>query len=161
MFAQLADIGFVIGIVQAIKYFNLADPQYAPIVRAVYVFTTLIILAFYYRIWTVIKGKDEKTTITVPVPPLSAPAGGDSKRTITIMEYDLEELQKVAKQALISFAIIMTIHSYWGYIQPLILQSILPYRNLLGSPLFQIHILGRPTNGVLRRPWKDPNPFAQ
>ena len=61
---------------------------------------------------------------------------------------------------LLSFAIIGFLHWKWGVIQPLLLQSIMPLKNIIfDSQLFQIHLFNKAASGTLQRPWKVENPF--
>ncbi|KAJ3171740.1 hypothetical protein HK101_011243 [Irineochytrium annulatum] len=46
------------------------------------------------------------------------------------------------------------LHFQWGYIRPLLLQSVLSLRTVSSTPLFQVHVLGKPATGDLKRPWK-------
>ena len=79
---------------------------------------------------------------------------------MTIKEYDLAEVGKQVQQVLVSAAILVAIHSYFGYVQPLFLQSLLPWKNLLTLPLIRIRFWGCKATGDLARPWKAPNPFG-
>lgn len=82
------------------------------------------------------------------------------KKKMTVMEYDLAEVGKQIQQILVSAGILMAIHSYFGYAQPLFLQSIMPWKNLLTLPIVRIHLFGCSATGDLARPWKAPNPFG-
>lgn len=79
---------------------------------------------------------------------------------MTVMEYDLIEVGKQIQQTLVSAGILMAIHSYFGYAQPLFLQSIMPWKNLLTLPVVRIHAFGGKATGDLARPWKAANPFG-
>lgn len=79
---------------------------------------------------------------------------------MTTREYDESEIVKLLRTTLTTMAIIAFMHFKFGYIQPLILQSILPLKNvLLDAPLFQVHLFGKPAEDKLKRPWVAPNPF--
>lgn len=87
---------------------------------------------------------------------------------MTISEYDSAELRKLIQQTVFSVLLLSFLHYKYEYIQPLILQSILPLKNLYSTPLFKIFILGRnaETEKELKRPWvaggsgAAANPFA-
>lgn len=79
---------------------------------------------------------------------------------MTIREYDESEVRKFIQSTLTTMAIIAFMHFKFGYIQPLILQAILPLKAVfLDSPLFQVHLFGKPAQDKLARPWVPPNPF--
>jgi hypothetical protein len=52
------------------------------------------------------------------------------------------------------------LHFYFKFTQPLVLQSILPWKNLFAMAVVQIRIFGYAAEGKLARPWKAPNPFG-
>lgn len=79
---------------------------------------------------------------------------------MTIEEYDLLKIKEFAKQSLISIVILGTLHYKYEFIQPLLIQSILPLKAAFSLPIFQIHLFKKPAVGALLRPFKAPaNPF--
>ncbi|KAJ1958066.1 phosphate transporter (Pho88) [Linderina pennispora] len=89
-------------------------------------------------------------------------AAGSSGQRIetTNVKYDLQEVAKLQKSSLFTVVIVLFMHFKFGYIQPLILQSILPLFNFVKSPLFQVHVLGKPATDSLARPWVPESPFG-
>lgn len=83
-----------------------------------------------------------------------------TKKKMSVLEYDLAEVGKQMQQTLVSAGILVAIHSYFGYVQPLFLQSILPWKNLLTLPVVRVHLFGAKPVDDLARPWKAPNPFG-
>lgn len=82
-------------------------------------------------------------------------------KEVTICEYDIAELKKLIQQTVVGVAILGFLHFKFDFVQPLILQSIFPFKNLLSSPLAKIHIFGKSAeSGELKRPWKAPSPFG-
>lgn len=86
----------------------------------------------------------------------------NTKRMITTtnMRYDLQQNAQARKQAIVGLAFMMFLHFKFGVIRPLVIQSILPIKNALQSKWAQVHLFGKPAEGVLRRPWKADSPFA-
>lgn len=82
------------------------------------------------------------------------------KRKLTVQAYDLEEIGKQINQILMSFGILSAIHYFFGYSQPLFMQAILPWKNLLTHQLSLVHLWGCKAEGDLQRPWKPANPFG-
>ena len=78
----------------------------------------------------------------------------------TYGDYDREKLKEALRTALTGAGVMMAFHFYFHLTQPLALQSIMSVKTAIGSPLAKIYILGKKAEGDLRRPWKNPNPFA-
>jgi hypothetical protein len=57
---------------------------------------------------------------------------------MTVKEYDLSEWSSQFKQTLFPLALIVGLHFYIGFVQPLIIQSIIPLKALYSTPLFQV-----------------------
>lgn len=52
------------------------------------------------------------------------------------------------------------LHLWFKFTQPLIFQSLLPWKNFFTLPVVQIRLFGFKAEGTLARPWKVPNPFG-
>lgn len=52
------------------------------------------------------------------------------------------------------------LHFWFKFTQPLIFQSLLPWKNFFTLPVVQIRLFGFKAEGSLARPWKAPNPFG-
>lgn len=52
-------------------------------------------------------------------------------------------------------------HLKWGYLRPLLLQSVLGLRTLSSAQIVQVYIFGYPATGDLKRPWKGPAAIGQ
>ena len=63
-------------------------------------------------------------------------------------------MTKNTPQQLIGLAIMAVMHLKFGYTQPLLIQSILPLKNIFDNPIIQLHVLGKPAVGDLKRPFK-------
>jgi hypothetical protein len=66
---QLVTIGLVFGIIQAVKYFNLQDPEYLMTIRYVYAASNIIIFIILYYTKTIIDGTKSSTKIKITPPP--------------------------------------------------------------------------------------------
>ncbi|KAJ3000021.1 hypothetical protein HDV02_000973 [Globomyces sp. JEL0801] len=75
-------------------------------------------------------------------------------------DYDVSQLKSLAFQTVLGVVIIAVMHFKYGYLRPLLLQSVLAFKTLYGVPLIKVHILGFPATGELQRPWKAPNPLG-
>jgi hypothetical protein len=74
--------------------------------------------------------------------------------TTTIHEYDSTQLRNAFRSQIMGVAMMAFMHLYMKYTNPLVLQSIIPLKSALESPLASIHIFGAPASGDLKRPFK-------
>lgn len=51
-------------------------------------------------------------------------------------------------------------HLYMKYTNPLLMQSILPFKSALEQNIVQIHVLGKAASGDLKRPFKAASMFG-
>lgn len=71
-----------------------------------------------------------------------------------MIEYDLDQVNTQLKQNFTSLAIIAFIHLKFGYVQPLLMQSIMGFKAFFMTKEARIHYLhGNTTTGELRRPF--------
>ncbi len=140
---------------------DLNDPKIVMTLRFVYGASQLLSLLFCLWLRSKVnKIADKKHFVEVEESAKPFSSEEPKKKTMTVMEYDLVEVGKQIQQILVSAGLLMAIHSYFGYAQPLFLQSILPWKNLLTLPIVRIHLFGCAATGDLARPWKAPNPFG-
>ncbi|KAJ1549040.1 hypothetical protein HK405_010833 [Cladochytrium tenue] len=72
----------------------------------------------------------------------------------TVKEYDLSKNNEQLQQYFITLGLMIFMHFQWGYLRPLIIQSLLGLRTLYSVPLFQVYILDKKAADDLKRPWK-------
>ncbi|KAI9145895.1 inorganic phosphate transporter Pho88 [Paraphysoderma sedebokerense] len=156
----LANIAFVMITINVANKLKLMDEENVNIVRAIYAASQIITLAVLFFVRTKINSKNDETTLTY-TPPKQFGAPEPEPVTTTNHKYDLAELSKSFNQTLIQVGILGFLHVKFGYIQPLLLQAVLPLKNLFSSPLVQIYVLGKDDKAQgLKRPWIAPSPFA-
>jgi hypothetical protein len=80
--------------------------------------------------------------------------------TTTVQDYDTTQLKSGVKSAFMGIGMMGVMHLYFGYTQPLLVQSIMPIKNLFESKVAKIHLLGNEATGELKRPWKTGGLFA-
>ncbi|KAJ2705680.1 phosphate transporter (Pho88) [Coemansia spiralis] len=154
---QLMQLVIIFGTMHVVKKAGLENPEYAPVIRAAYGIASATILALTFYIKTLIEKRNDTTALEYDDP---SPGSQNQRVVTTVAKYDVSEVAKLQKSTLFTAAIVMFMHFKFGYIQPLILQSLLPILNLYKSPLFQVHILGKPATDSLKRPWIPESPFA-
>lgn len=79
--------------------------------------------------------------------------------TTTNCDYDQQQVWQQIKQVAMGVAILGLVHYKWGYVQPLLFQSILPLKNVIDASVYKVHLLGKPAEGDLKRPWKAASPL--
>ncbi|KAI9275945.1 inorganic phosphate transporter Pho88 [Phascolomyces articulosus] len=87
------------------------------------------------------------------------PAEGEAVTT-TNVEYDVSQVKQFIQSTMSSILMISAMHWYFKFTQPLVLQSILPIKNLLTHKVALIHLWGDAPEGDLKRPFKTESPFA-
>jgi hypothetical protein len=100
---------------------------------------------------TVLKYVDSAQPFSQEQPPLV---------TTTVQEYDTTQVKSGVKAAFMGVGMMGVMHLYFGYTQPLLVQSIMPIKNILESKVAKIHLLGKEPVGDLKRPWKTGGLFA-
>lgn len=79
----------------------------------------------------------------------------DKLVSTTNMEYDIEDVKKQLKQGFTGLAIVAFLHLKFGYVQPLIIQSVLGFKTFFMTKESRIHLFnGKTTTGELKRPFR-------
>ena len=91
--------------------------------------------------------------------------GEEKKETLTYYEHDLREVKKAGTSQAFGFLMTSVLHFYFKLTPPIVLQTIMLPLNMMETPAFQVHVLGKDgsENKKLQRPWmpeEKPNPFA-
>lgn len=153
---QLSSILFVFAIVHATKHIDLKNYDNIFWIRFAYFFSQFLLYVLAIYIKYKIKRTSDKTKIQVTEKQNSLSNEPPRVTEMTVMEYDLKLVQEFIRQTTISTCILLFMHYKWEFIQPLIIQSILPLKAAIFLPIFQIHLLRRPAEGDLKRPFKPP-----
>jgi hypothetical protein len=77
----------------------------------------------------------------------------------SVMAYDLEQLKNQFTQTFMGLGIMAFLHLRFGYVRPILLQSIFGFKTLYATPLFKVHFMNEEAVDKLKRPWKT-NPFG-
>ena len=161
LFSQMSSIGLVLLLVQVSKRFDLTDPAIIAKIRIVYLAAQAVYISLCLLIRYIINRKNDTTTFTyAPAQsPFSMNPGAAPSITVTVRDYDLGENRKQLQQTVLSTVVMMVLHFKFGFVQPMIFQSIPPLKQLLESHLTKIHLFGCKAEGDLKRPFKVPSPF--
>ncbi|KAJ3143136.1 hypothetical protein HK100_008255 [Physocladia obscura] len=149
------NIALVIGINQIATKFELERPEFVPYIRAAYFTVQALTLAIAFYIRTKINNKNADKT---PLVYTEAKSIFDPKNletvTTNVTDYDITKSNEALQQTALGVLMMCVMHFKFGYIRPLLLQAILGLKNVAGTQLFEIYILGKPATGALQRPWK-------
>mmetsp|Transcript_66328 Transcript_66328/g.130025 ORF Transcript_66328/g.130025 Transcript_66328/m.130025 type:complete len:215 (+) Transcript_66328:59-703(+) len=140
-----------------IKYFGIDLTEYRDNLRiafGVVVLLKFIVIFFIYM-------KSQQSIDLKPVVVTEKGSDGkETKKTMTVKEYDASQAIKSAGQALFALCITCGIHYKWGNPTPLFFQCLMGPIGMLDDSLFRIHVLGSKAEGKLERPFKPaPSPF--
>ncbi|CAO1624060.1 unnamed protein product [Sympodiomycopsis kandeliae] len=162
MNAAVTNLAFMMGAMQVAKRIPFEEnPEYLTYARIVYVAAQITVLLINYFISMKIKKANDLTVLKYvsPKQPMSQEPG--ELVTTTHRDYDLQEVSKAMRGVYMGMAMVAGMHLYFGSVQPLVIQAILPIKNALESKQAQIWIWGKPTTGDLKRPFKAPaGPFG-
>jgi Phosphate transport (Pho88) len=142
--------------------------------RAAFITYLIALQAILLYIRTQAKLQNDQTEITLGSPLsslLQSQIGGGSSggsgilksmassflaTTSTIVDYDLKQANNMQSGLIMNMMFMWFLHFKMQQVQPLLVQSITGFANMIYSPLFQVYVLGR----NLERPFKSPTPPA-
>ncbi|KAL5485920.1 PHO88 [Sanghuangporus weigelae] len=130
------------------------DPEVLNYVRIGYVSVQLLVLSAYYYVSMKIKQKNDQTVLKYvePSSPMTQQPG--ELVTTTVRDYDLNEVSKLVRSVYMGLAMMAFLHLYLKYTQPLFIQGLMGLKNVYDAKVVQIHIIGKPAEGDLKRPFK-------
>jgi hypothetical protein len=155
-------MAMVFGSIQLLRFVDMTNPRTINLLRMGYITSQMLMLLLWNYIRTRCKnGKKGGDMVEVEEP--AAPFSGEPAKTkkMSVLEYDTMEAGKQLQQVIIGTIIMLVLHFWFGMVQPLFLQILLPWKSIVAQPLIQIHLFGFPATGALKRPFKQPNPFAE
>jgi len=162
--------GGVLALSQAIKLLvkRYGEKRQAVLVaRALYVGFLLAHQALLSAVKARVEAENDTTPLTLPGSPLLASIAAQGAqqgetsallrsllaRETTVRDYDLEAVRKGRHSQIGSMLLELFFHFRHGYLHPLILHTVVGFVSLAKDPLVQIHLLGRPAEGKLSRPF--------
>jgi len=151
---QITNLIIILFFMQVSKKIDFNDPTVLTSVRALYVFSNVIIVGVYLYLQQQINKKKDLTTLKYVEP---APMGSTEEPkliTTTVHAYDLQQLRALYKAQLMGVGMMGVMHLYFKYTNPLLIQSIIPLKGAFEGNLVKIHLFGIPATGDLKRPWK-------
>ncbi|SCV74522.1 BQ2448_7551 [Microbotryum intermedium] len=150
----ITNLLFSLGAMQVARKIDFEQKDTLQLVRIGYVASQLICLLAYYYVSVVIKRKNDLKVLTYVEPKAPMQQEPGAQVTTTNRDYDLSEVSKAVRSVLIGIAFMSFMHGYLKYTQPLFIQAIMGIKGLYDSKILQLHILGRPATGDLKRPFE-------
>jgi len=153
MNAGVQNLVISLGLMQLARKVPLDDPEVLNYVRIGYVTAQVIILGVYYYISMTVKQKNDQTVLKYvePQSPMSSEPG--QLVITTVRDYDLAETSKLLRSVYMGIAMMAFMHGYLKYTQPLFIQGLMGVKNLYDAKPVAIHVLGKPAEGDLKRPF--------
>ncbi|KAG2202027.1 inorganic phosphate transporter Pho88 [Mucor mucedo] len=137
--------------------------NYVSSLRLLYLGVQVTIVALSYLLIYKIRQKNDQTVLKYVEPASQSWDGtetADQLINTTVMDYDIAEVHKTVKQSAMGILLITFLHFKFGYVQPLLVQSILGFKTFLMTKEVRIHYWGSPTTGDLKRPFRLEAPFG-
>ncbi|KAI1424796.1 putative phosphate transporter [Xylaria sp. FL1777] len=151
---QIVNLIIIFGMMQVSKKIPFDDPTVLNGVRALYIGSNILIAAIYGYVLLQINKKKDLTTLKYVEP---APMGSSEEGklvTTTVQAYDAQQIKASFRSQLMGLGMMGFMHLYMKYTNPLLIQSIIPFKSALEANLVQIHLFGKPASGDLKRPFK-------
>jgi len=136
------------------------DPVILNYVRVGYVLSQLAIMGTYLYVSYKVKQKNDQTVLKYVDSPNPLSSGSGGLVTTTVRDYDLSETSKSLRGAYFGIAMMAFFHLYMKYTQPLFIQALMGLKNLYDAKVVAIHVLGKPAEGDLQRPFKAASMFG-
>jgi len=150
----LYNLGISLVAMQVARKIPFDDPDVLNYVRVGYVASQVIILGLYYLTSLRIKGKNDQTVLKYVEAPNAMTKDPGALVTTTVRDYDLAETTKLVRGAYMGIAMMAFLHLYMKFTQPLFIQALMGLKGLYDAKPVHIHILGKPAEGDLKRPFK-------
>jgi len=151
---------FSLGAMQVARKIDFKDPDVLNYVRIAYVTAQVIMLALYGYVSYTIRRKNDQTVLRYVEPTGTFSTGPGKLIDIPVRDYDLSEMGKLLRSVYMGIAMMGVMHLYFKFTQPLFVQTIMTLKALYEAKLIWIHVLGKPAEGDLKRPFQSPGMFG-
>ncbi|KAI8068502.1 inorganic phosphate transporter Pho88, partial [Gongronella butleri] len=126
--------------------------------RIGYYSAQVLVLLCTFGLMKLVQGKNDTTKLKY----VDTKPGANQGKEIetTHVEYDVAQVKQLIQSTLTSVVMISVMHWQFKFTQPLLMQSIMPFKNLLASKVALLYIWKDPATGSLQRPFVAENPLA-
>ncbi|KAJ3160458.1 hypothetical protein HDU86_000792 [Geranomyces michiganensis] len=145
---------------QVANKFELDKEENITYLRLAYAAMQLIAFTSFAFIYARVSSLNDRTPLVYEEAKNPMDPSNVEKHVTTVRDYDVKKIVEIARSQAVSLGMIALMHFKFGYVRPLLLQSVLGLKSLYEAQLVQVHVLGRPAAGELARPWKVASPLA-
>ncbi|TCD61821.1 hypothetical protein EIP91_007866 [Steccherinum ochraceum] len=160
MSAAASNLVISLGAMQLARKIPFDDPVTLNYVRIGYVVVQVLVLGVYFFVSQKVKSKNDQTVLKYVEAPSPMSSEPGQLVTITVKDYDLQETSKAIRGVYMGLAMMVFLHGYMKYTQPLFIQALMGLKNLYDAKIVSIHLLGKPAEGDLKRPFVAPALFG-
>ncbi|KAI9303318.1 inorganic phosphate transporter Pho88 [Cunninghamella echinulata] len=140
------------------KKIDWEDPLTLTYARIIYYSAQVLVVLMAFGLMQLVNKKNDTTELKYTE---SKPGANQGQEVVTtVKDYDVAQVKQFIQSTLTSVAMISLMHWQFKFTQPLFLQSILPFKNLLSNKIALIYLWGDKPEGSLQRPFQAENPFA-
>lgn len=144
------------------KLIDLSEPKNIFYARIAYVTSQVLMIGALLLLRYFIRMSEDGPRVNVDHPANPLTGEPARKQAMTTREYDLSEVGKQLQSTVIGFGFMLLLHKWFGLVQPLVVQSVMPWKSFFTSPLIRIRLFGQYASGSLARPFKAAEgPLAQ
>jgi len=148
-----------LGAMQVARRIPFEDPQVLMYVRIGYVLTQVVCIGTYLYISAKIKQKNDTTVLKYVEPKSTMSPDSGGLVVTTYRDYDLEETSKLLRAIYMGLAMMLFLHFYMKFTQPLFIQGLMGLKGLYEAKVVALYIFNKPAEGDLKRPFKQPPGF--
>lgn len=142
---QFINFGLHILIMQVSKKPMLQDSNVILGIRIAFLISCIVQVMFYFFIKTKIaKTNDQRKIKVKKEQSLFQENDGEEEVEMTNQAFDMAELVKAGRSAVLQSLFISVLHLKWNVLQPLIVQILTPIKNLLINPLYTAYVWNQP-----------------
>ena len=156
-------MGFFLFVRQVTKNLDLDNSNYVGAIRGLYLSSQLIVIILSFYLMSVIRKKNDTTPLRYVEPGAQKWDGSETDDILintTNMDYDITDVKKQLKQSFTGIAVVVFLNLQFGYVQPLLIQSIMGFKTFFMTKEARIHLFnGKTSSGELRRPFRVESPF--
>jgi len=156
MSGAIQNLVISLGAMQLARKIPFENPDVLNYVRIGYVASQVIVIGVYYFVAAKIRRKNDQTILKYVEPKNAMTDDPPKLVTITYRDYDLQETTKLLRAAWLGVAMMGFLHIYMKFTQPLFVQALMGVKALYEAKPVSIHLLNKPAEGDLKRPFKGP-----
>lgn len=154
----LLNILFMLVMMQISRRIDMENPETIRIIRGIYLLSMLSAVLLFRHLRSKVIAKNDLTELKIVSPKNPMKPNEPQKiETTTVKDYDLKEIENAIKSLYSGMAMMVFMHMYLKFNNPLFMQCLNPIKSFLEHNETKIHLYGKPAVGPLKRPFKAPS----